>query len=488
MPYYIAFDVSHKPRGKIDENMSELRDHLNSNDFVCYNFLETPITHNYLKPYDILVFACPDFSKLSHQEIMEIINWVKEDGGGLLMLSHAGGDRGRNSNLGEISEHFGIAFEGDQVLDEIHNIGMENMPIITADHFIPPHPLTNGINEICYRAGCSLTVLGEAISVVSSNETSEPFSCPLICASEPDNGRVVAIGSYEMFRDRTGGGFQYDDHPNLALNIFNWLISDYRMELTEQGKDHSKTTAPSPASIQSSQEEEYSSPVSPIPSIQSQNFESQNLQSQNFESVDISLKISSKSELIGLLKNVLNQVNNIKYTIEHIINAATDENADLYSLKDQEIPQGPINYQDYQYSEDTSDYLKFSKRPLTNLPPKPTELDKVDSEEDNDELFIGLEPIDPAEIEKTSQTISRSYVETNSETIGHVDQDRDKLVAELEGLENKLNSVFNLINFIEKKHDSGKLDSKSYKKQTKKLERDLEQTQKRIEEIKSQLG
>ncbi len=79
-------------------------------------------------------------------------------------------------------------------------------------------------------------------------------------------------------------------------------------------------------------------------------------------------------------------------------------------------------------------------------------------------------------------------METNSETIGHVDQDRDKLVAELEGLENKLNSVFNLINFIEKKHDSGKLDSKSYKKQTKKLERDLEQTQKRIEEIKSQLG
>ena len=46
MPYYIAFDISHKPRAKIDENYTELRDHLNGNDFVCYNFLETPVTQD----------------------------------------------------------------------------------------------------------------------------------------------------------------------------------------------------------------------------------------------------------------------------------------------------------------------------------------------------------------------------------------------------------------------------------------------------------
>ena len=106
-----------------------------------------------LKPYDILVFACPDYSKISSQEVMEISNWVKEDGGGLLLLSHAGGDRGRSSNLSELSEQFGIAFENDQVLDETVNIGMENLPLIS--NFMPPHPITGGIGEICYRAGCS---------------------------------------------------------------------------------------------------------------------------------------------------------------------------------------------------------------------------------------------------------------------------------------------------------------------------------------------
>ena len=162
-PYYIAFDLSHKPRGKIDENLKELRDHLNDNNFVCYNLLETPITQDKLKPYDILVFPCPDFSKFSNQEIRDMTKWIKEDGGGLLLLSHAGGDRGRRTNLGELSEQFGITFESDQVLDDTNNLGIENLPVISADHFIPPHPITNDINEICFRAGCSLTVLGGAI-------------------------------------------------------------------------------------------------------------------------------------------------------------------------------------------------------------------------------------------------------------------------------------------------------------------------------------
>ena len=104
MPYKIAFDVGHKPRGKLDENLTELRDFLNANDFMCYNFLETPITQTSLEPFDILVFVCPDFAKISSMEISEINNWVRNDGGGLLLLSHAGGDRGRNSNLSELSQ------------------------------------------------------------------------------------------------------------------------------------------------------------------------------------------------------------------------------------------------------------------------------------------------------------------------------------------------------------------------------------------------
>ncbi|GAH25633.1 unnamed protein product, partial [marine sediment metagenome] len=287
MPKYnIAFDVAHKPRGKIDENLTELRDFLNSNDFLCYNFLETPITQNSLKPFDILVFACPDFARITTMEITEINNWVKQDGGGLLLLSHAGGDRGRNSNLSELSQNFGIVFENDQVLDETYNLGMENMPIITA--FIPPHPITNSISSLCFRSGCSLSVLGNSISIVSSNETSEPFSSALVCVSEPENGRICAIGSYELFRDRLGGGFSNDEHPSFAFNLFSWLISDYRMEL------HSNGEVPE---------------ALPLKEIRSQNASEYSPSATQYSSdekpkvdINFSMNISKQSELVELLK------------------------------------------------------------------------------------------------------------------------------------------------------------------------------------------
>ena len=445
-PYYIAFDLSHKPRGKIDENLKELRDHLNDNNFVCYNLLETPITQDKLKPYDILVFPCPDFSKFSNQEIRDMTKWIKEDGGGLLLLSHAGGDRGRRTNLGELSEQFGIVFESDQVLDDTNNLGIENLPVISADHFIPPHPITNDINEICFRAGCSLTVLGGAISIVSSNETSEPFSCPLICTSEPENGRVCAIGSYEMFRDDTNGGFQFDDHSALALKIFNWLTSDYRIELTQQGTDHSKTSGSITVAPYTEQlTEQYPDKMSSTP------------QGEDFGEIDFSMSLNSKSDLLSQLNSFLNQINAIKTKVEQLIHTFSVADDNVFN-----IPQESV--ESTSPADDFSDYLEFSERPFTKLPPKPS---KVEDD------FIGLEPMTPDEIEKTSKTIPKSK------------QQRTKLKAELEELESKLNSVFNLINFIEKKHDAGKLDDKSYQKQTKKLNFDLGQTKKRIEEIKN---
>jgi predicted nucleic acid-binding Zn-ribbon protein len=42
-------------------------------------------------------------------------------------------------------------------------------------------------------------------------------------------GRVICIGSYEMFRDNTKGGFQYSSHSTFGLNLFKWLISDFRV-------------------------------------------------------------------------------------------------------------------------------------------------------------------------------------------------------------------------------------------------------------------
>ncbi len=449
MPNNIAFDVAHKPRGRIDENFTELKDFLNANGFECYNFLEAPITQTSLKPYDVLVFVCPDFSKISPLEISEINNWVSKDGGGLLLLSHAGGDRGRNSNLSELSQNFGMAFENDQVLDETYNLGMENMPIITS--FIPPHPITNGLSSICFRSGCSLIVLGNAISIVSSNETSEPFSSPLICVSEPDNGRVCAIGSYEIFRDKIGCGFNSDDHASLAFNIFRWLVSEHRIELRENGEIPEVT----PQQVNSSQFSEISS--------QEQSAENTKVD------IDFSLKISRKSELFQLLKIFQNQINTIKTTIDKLIKttgASEDEIAELKEYIPPPITEQLIIKPPPTHSptlQPVSIFDEPSDPTLTQLPPKPVELQSSPSD-----IF--------SEITKT-QKPKKTLTELKKKP------KKSELLSQKNILENKLNSFKNLLDFVEKKHSAGEIDDDSYKKRVKQLKSDIKITQNQIDDV-----
>lgn len=449
MPYNIAFDVAHKPRGRLDDNFTELKDFLNTNGFECYNFLEAPITKSSLKPYDVLVFVCPDFSKISSLEISEINNWVRKDGGGLLLLSHAGGDRGRNSNLSDLSQNFGMAFENDQVLDETYNLGMENMPIITS--FIPPHPISNGLSSICFRSGCSLIVLGNAISIVSSNETSEPFSSPLICVSEPDNGRVCAIGSYEIFRDKIGCGFNSDDHASLAFNIFTWLVSEHRLELRANAEIPEITP-----------QQGNSSQFGEIPS---------NEQSAENRKVDIdfSMKISRKSELFELLKIFQNQINTIKTTIDKLIKttgASEDEIAELKENLPPSIIEQPIIKPLPKHSptqQPISIFDEPSDPTLTQLPPKPVELQSSSSD-----IFSGLN-----KTQKPNKTISEPKKKPK----------KSELLSQKNSLESKLNSFKNLLDFVEKKHNAGEIDDESYKKRVKQLKSDIKITQNKIDDI-----
>jgi hypothetical protein len=457
MPKYnIAFDVAHKPRGKIDENLTELRDFLNSNDFLCYNFLETPITQNSLKAFDILVFVCPDFARITTMEITEIDNWVRQDGGGLLLLSHAGGDRGRNSNLSELSQNFGIVFENDQVLDETYNLGMENMPIITA--FIPPHPITNSISSICYRSGCSLSVLGNSISAVSSNETSEPFSSALVCVSEPDNGRICAIGSYEIFRDKIGGGFSNDEHPNFAYNIFSWLISDYRMEL------HSSGAVPKIIS----QEEIVAQQTSDYSPSRTQS----GLEGGQKIDINFSMNISKKSDLVELLKIFQNQIDTIKTTIDKLIKTAISSEKDITGGKKQQAKSSKSSQKKIKKPViDGFDELLAPPEKLSDLPPKPDSLKSKDGDDP-----IGLPKLDTADKLKPVPK-PKSGKKTK----------KKDLEAEKKALEAKLDSVKNLIDFIEKKYASKQMDKKSYEKRVSQLKKDLITTQNKIEVIDKKL-
>lgn len=220
MKYIITFDEGHNEIGKLHTTYSDLKDLLEKNGYICKILHNFPITLDDLKDSSILVIASPDLSKFRNPEIKSIIDFVKL-GGGLLIMSGAGGDPGHMSNLNDISGKFGIKFNNDQVIDKEINCGLPTIPKIKT--FPNPHPIIKGISNLCYRAGCSLTVFNKAIPIALSNDISIPPLRPVIAVSQYGNGGIVAIGTYELFRSTGLGGIENPDHKKLALNIIEWF-------------------------------------------------------------------------------------------------------------------------------------------------------------------------------------------------------------------------------------------------------------------------
>ncbi len=228
--FIVAFDETHNPRGKISSNYKQLQKIIESEGYICQEFSSYPITRESLQPIDILIIACPDQSRYDRNEIKAIRDWVTQDGGGLLLLSHAGGDKGRRSNLSELAEEYGITFENDQVLDKEKNVqNLENYLLI--DNFILDHPIVKDLNKLCFRASSSLTAMNLMVkAIILSGDKSNPPAVPLLVATDIEEGRVVGCGSYEMFRDKVTGGISFGDNQKLMINILDYLKTDKKYE------------------------------------------------------------------------------------------------------------------------------------------------------------------------------------------------------------------------------------------------------------------
>lgn len=216
----VLFDETQKERGRITTSYSAVKGVLESEGFQCIRFVDFPITLDKLKDFNAVVFACPDQSKMQSSEIRAVLDFVSR-GGGAVLLSHAGGDPGLRTNLNELAESFGVSFQNNQIFDERQNLGMENLPKITK---FKDHPVTEGITEIAYSAGCSIKIVGEAETLAITSRSAQPPDSPILAVSNYGNGKVVALGAYEIFRDRIMGGLNTSQNMVLLKNIFKWVV------------------------------------------------------------------------------------------------------------------------------------------------------------------------------------------------------------------------------------------------------------------------
>ncbi len=219
----IFFDQTQNERGRLDTTYSSLGKLLKDNDFDVEPYTEFMILAKHIKDAEVMVFGCPNSSKLRPAEIDVLTHYVKA-GGGLLLLSLSGGDRGLMNNLSKLSKTFGIEFANTAVKDERSNAGLPTMPFVSN---IMAHTCTEDVQDILYPSGCSLNVSGSAVTVVSSSDMADPANQPVIAVAEYGKGRIICAGSYEIFRK--GGGLKHAGNKTFAINALRWLSGDVRL-------------------------------------------------------------------------------------------------------------------------------------------------------------------------------------------------------------------------------------------------------------------
>ena len=196
---------------------------LRDNDFDVDAYTEFMILAKNIKDADVMVFGCPNSSKLRPAEIEVLQKYVK-NGGGLLLLSLSGGDRGLMNNMSKISSDFGVTFENTAVKDERSNAGLPTMPIITD---IMAHPATEDVMDLLIPSACSLKVSGKTTVLATTSDTADPGKAVVIAIADVGKGRVMCIGSYEIFR--RGGGLKHKGNSTFAINAFRWLSGELQM-------------------------------------------------------------------------------------------------------------------------------------------------------------------------------------------------------------------------------------------------------------------
>ncbi len=227
----IAFDLTQKEWGRINENYSDFKKIFEEVGFQPEIYIEFPLRYESLKKCAIFVILCPDSSKLRKQEINAIIEFVSE-GGILIIFSSAGGDKGRRTNLNELLENFNLSIVNNEVMDHSSNLGINSYVLLSENG---SKFLFNKVNEFCFRCGCSLESSNSYDVVLKSNDSSIPSNQPIMIFSKFRKGAIFLSGTYESFRDDLKGGIEHE--PN---RIFARELAKYLFNFNKNGKHELK--------------------------------------------------------------------------------------------------------------------------------------------------------------------------------------------------------------------------------------------------------
>jgi len=237
----ILFDLSHNEMLNIEEQeFSNLYNLLQSLNLKIKKNENRNLTKKVLENVDILVIGNPIDDYFSNIEIKEIVDFVR-NGGGMLLISEYGADYLQKTNLNDISGiNFGIYFEKNLVKRFTEDDQNSTSILKICNSFT--HDITNGLREIVVGGSCSLFLDKEAESLLKiaknkvwvetfNGSTSQWIKDQkqeqeqiIAACTEFGQGKVVAFGDIDIFCNGTNFGINSFDNSKLIENIINWLM------------------------------------------------------------------------------------------------------------------------------------------------------------------------------------------------------------------------------------------------------------------------
>ncbi|KAI6218585.1 Intraflagellar transport protein 52-like protein [Aphelenchoides besseyi] len=211
----ILFDQSKKQQFHLRSGFRNLQKHLRNQWNIEVNNDE--LTDVTFEKCQIFVVPCPR-AKFYEQEFDALRKFV-QSGGRLLVTLNEGGELSADTNINYLLEEFGIACNNDAVIrtvfykyfdpkEALITNGVLNRSIAVAAGKSATKSVDDNKNDqalsFVYPYGATLSVNRNAIPVLSTGSVCFPISRP-ICAfhtTEQNTGRVVVLGSTQMFTDQ----------------------------------------------------------------------------------------------------------------------------------------------------------------------------------------------------------------------------------------------------------------------------------------------
>ena len=222
---------------------SKFADLLRKQGYVVDALTQPPITPTALSRADVLLILEPDVGcTYLPSEIEAIRHFVHQGGGLLLACATWRGDEHPNGGADLIARAFGVSFrDNGKVCDPTDHSG--DSPDVVKIHSLHNHSVTAGVSAYyCY--GTYLDESGGAKVLATAdndawfdhfgtadwgdkkkqvNEESGPF--PVLAAMGYGTGRIVFTGGASFIMN---GWIDKLDDQQLALNIIDWLASDWK--------------------------------------------------------------------------------------------------------------------------------------------------------------------------------------------------------------------------------------------------------------------